>query len=137
MFKPHLGSRGTNGRTTRSRPPAPEQRSGNRVPYPDERSGVPAPRAAHGEPPAGAPAESADPLADLLADNPLADDPLAQGERTSRTAHPPLDVVLELTKGEGPIAPSARALGIALLAAMGLVLVGLLALVGWGISALF
>lgn len=61
----------------------------------------------------------------------------AAAEPTRRGSHPPLDVVLEMTKGEGPIAGSARALGIALLASMGLVLAGLIALVIWGLTAIF
>jgi hypothetical protein len=57
--------------------------------------------------------------------------PDAAAAATGRGGPPPVDVVLEMTEGEGPIAGSARALGIALLAAMGLVLAGLIALVVW------
>ena len=110
MARPPAGDGGTNGRAPEDPTPARDPRS----PDPDPER---VPDAAE-ETSAQAPEEVAQ-------------------EATRRGSHPPLDVVLEMTKGDGPIAGSARALGIALLASMGLILAALVALVVWGLKAIF
>lgn len=161
MVRPHAGDRGTNGRGARSRPRTPQQRStsrsaGNRASFTDERAQPCTARAADDAPRPDAP-HPEDPRTDApRVEDPRTDDPRVEppaptgaepdadggtepvAERKAAPgADPPLDVILEMTKGDGPIAGSARALGIALLAAMGLVLAGVIALVIWAVTVIF
>ncbi|WP_213452242.1 hypothetical protein [Rhizomonospora bruguierae] len=128
MVRPSAGNRGGNGRPARFRfrPRAPRQRSGNRMPYPDERAQPQQHGTRYG-------AEADDPRVEPTPPN---EDDFAPDERPAGRDAPPLAVVLGMTRGNGPIAGPARALGIALLASGALVLACLIALVLWALKAL-